>query len=105
MAAGAHFLSDVIWSAPLQGPTGVNPPRWGRALGVAAPLAGVAVLLALYVLPHGSDLTGSVNVTLVLVDAPSSRVSVEGVSSGRGTCSSSSTPPGARCGVLHEESA
>ena len=117
MAAGAHFLSDVIWSAllawgvahvlyfhvlrleagtvPVPRPTAVAQARWSRALGMAAPLAGVAVLLALYALPHGSDLRASVpltahsprilevaadraNVTVVLVDAPAAAVSVEG---------------------------
>lgn len=134
MAAGAHFLSDVIWSAllaygvthvlyfhvlrleprvaPLQSPTGVDPPRGPRALGFAAPLAGVAVLLALYALPHGSDLTASValsthsprileveadraNVTVVLVDAPGSSLSVEGELHGFGM-------PGAHLGARFE---
>lgn len=133
MAAGAHFLSDVIWSALLAygvthvlyfhvlrlephaaplSPTGVNPPRWSRALGIAAPLAGVAVLLALYALPHGSDLSASValstdsprileveadraNVTVVLVDAPGSSLSVEGELHGFGM-------PGAHLGARFE---
>ncbi len=117
MAAGAHFLSDVIWSALLAyGVTHIlyyhvlrleapavaaalspqrPPPRWPRALSIAAPLAGVVVLLALTALPHGSDLTASValpsgtprnleveadraNITIVLVDTPASRLSIEG---------------------------
>jgi lipid A 4'-phosphatase len=117
MAAGAHFLSDVIWSAllawgvthtlyyhvlrlePPAGPTVPSPrdhpPRWLRALGITAPLVGVVVLLALTVLPHGSDLSASValspdtprnleveadraNITVVLVDAPAARLGVEG---------------------------
>lgn len=117
MAAGAHFLSDVIWSALLAygvthilyyhvlrleapalrraAPSGEGPPRWPRALGVAAPLAGVMVLLALYALPHGSDLAQTValsagtprnfeidadrgSITVVLVDAPASRLAIEG---------------------------
>jgi lipid A 4'-phosphatase len=117
MAAGAHFLSDVIWSAllaygvthflyyhvvRLEAPAGSavpasqpHPPRWPRALGIAAALAGVGVLLALTALPHGSDLAASVtlssgtprtldvdadraNITVVLVDAPAARLTVEG---------------------------
>ena len=117
MAAGAHFLSDVIWSAllaygvtyilyyqllrleapavPAVSSRAARPPRWPRALGIAAPLAGVVALLALTALPHGSDLTASValpsgtprkleieadraNITVVLVDAPASRLVIEG---------------------------
>jgi len=134
MAAGAHFFSDVIWSAllaygvahvlyfhvlrlepsrtPVQRPTGVNPSRWPGALGIAAPLAGVVVLLALYALPHGSDLSASValsgdsprileveadraNITLDLVDGPTSRISAEGELHGFGM-------PGARLGARFE---
>jgi membrane-associated PAP2 superfamily phosphatase len=135
MAAGAHFLSDVIWSAllacgvthalyyhvlhleapaaPPQRAAGVEPSRWNRVLGMAAPLAGVVVLLALYALPHGSDLTASValsrdsprileveadcaDVTVVLVDAPASKLSIEGELHGFGM-------PGAHLGA-HLES-
>ena len=117
MAAGAHFLSDVIWSAllawgvthvlhyhvlhlegraaPARSTASDERSRWPGALGIAAPLGGVVVLLALYALPHGSDLTASValsrdsprilgieadraNVTVVLVDAPASKLSIEG---------------------------
>lgn len=117
MAAGAHFLSDVIWSALLAygvthilyyhvlrleapaAPAVPSPqdhsPRWPRALSIAAPLAGVVVLLALTVLPHGIDLAASVqlssrsprnleveadraNITVVLVDAPASSLAIEG---------------------------
>ncbi len=82
MAAGAHFLSDVIWSAllaygvthilyyhvlRLEGPEvssedslGRHAPRWRRALGITALLGGVLVLLALAAPPHGSDLAASV---------------------------------------------
>ena len=134
MAAGAHFLSDVIWSAllaygvthvlyfhvlrleasaaALQGPTAVNPARGPRALGIAAPLAGIAVLLTLYALPHGSDLTASValsthsprnlevvadraNITIAVVDAPASRLAVEGELHGFGL-------PGADLGAHFE---
>ncbi len=134
MAAGAHFLSDVIWSAllacgvahvlyyhvlnleasaaPTRRTASVEPSRWTRALGVAAPLAGVVVLLALYALPHGSDLAASValsrdsprilevgadraNVTVVLADAPASRLSIEGELHGFGM-------PGAHLGARLE---
>lgn len=117
MAAGAHFLSDVIWSAllaygvthtlyyhvlRLEAPavlatasSAEAPPRRPRALSIAAPLAGVVVLVALTVLPHGSDLTAGMalssgtprtlevdadraNITVVLVDAPAARLTVEG---------------------------
>lgn len=81
MAAGAHFLSDVIWSALLaygvthlvyyyllkpdayEGqPQGVAPRRTG-VLGIVAPLAAALVLLALYAFPHGSDLGTAVALT------------------------------------------
>ena len=117
MAAGAHFLSDVIWSAllaygvthtlyyhvlRLEAPavlatasSAEAPPRRPRALTIAAPLAGVVMLVALTVLPHGSDLTAGMalssgtprtlevdadraNITVVLVDAPAARLTVEG---------------------------
>jgi lipid A 4'-phosphatase len=134
MAAGAHFLSDVIWSAllaygvahvlcyhvlhlgasaaPAWRTANVGPSRWTRALGIAAPLAGIVVLLALYALPHGSDLAASValsrdsprllevgaeraNVTVILVDAPASRLSIEGELHGFGM-------PGAHLGARLE---
>lgn len=74
MAAGAHFLSDVIWSALLafgvthllyyyvlrldaREPIG---PRWSRALSILVASAGALALFALYVLPHGSDLAATV---------------------------------------------
>jgi lipid A 4'-phosphatase len=82
MAAGAHFLSDVIWSALLAyGVTHVlyyhvlrlepavapgaaggeeGPRRGARVLPIVAPLAGVVVLLALSALPHGTELAASV---------------------------------------------
>jgi hypothetical protein len=117
MAAGAHFLSDVIWSAllaysvthtlyyhvlRLEAPavlaaasSAEGLPRWPRALSIAAPLTGAIVLLALTALPHGSDLSTSValtsrtprileveadraNIVVVLVDAPASRLAIEG---------------------------
>lgn len=129
MAAGAHFLSDVIWSALLAygvthvlcyyvlrleaaapaGAAAEHPRRWPRALSIAAPLAGVMVLLALYAAPHGSDLTASVvlssdaprileveaaraNITIVLVEAPPERLTVEGELHGFGI-------PGAHLGA------
>lgn len=117
MAAGAHFLSDVIWSAllaygvthilyyhvlrleasvvPTTASSGAGPQRWLRALSIAAPLVGIIVLLALTAFPHGSDLTANValasgtprnleveadraSITVVLVDAPASRLAIEG---------------------------
>ena len=69
MAAGAHFLSDVIWSAllaygvthvlyyyvlrleaaaaPGEAAASESPPRWSRTLTSTAALAGLMVLLAL----------------------------------------------------------
>ena len=124
MAAGAHFFSDVVWSAllafavvhvlhyyvlpadgvlPAKGapavPTASAAPHsqllWRRASALAALLAGVAVLLALFATPHGTQLTASValsegaprllvveadtaNVAIVLVDAPASLLKIEG---------------------------
>ena len=78
MAAGAHFLSDIVWSAllacgvlhvlhyhvlPAEGEAagaGAGASRahspWARVLGVAAALGGGAVLLALFAAPHGTEL-------------------------------------------------
>jgi len=124
MAAGAHFLSDVIWSALLAyGVTHIlyyhvlrleldHAPRWPRALGITAALAGAVVLLALTVLPHGSDLAASLmltsgtprslevyadraNIAVVLVDAPASRLTIEGELHGFGL-------PGAQLGAHFE---
>jgi lipid A 4'-phosphatase len=126
MAAGAHFLSDVVWSALLAyGVTHIlyyhvlrleapaaHAVRSPRALGLAAPLASVGVLLALTVLPHGSDLAASMdlaagtprnlevvadraNIAIVLVDAPPSRLGVEGELHGFGL-------PAARLGAHFE---
>jgi len=117
MAAGAHFLSDIIWSALLAygvahllywhvlhpdedhgTATAARPMRHSRrhtALGIGAALAGVAVLLALTALPHGTDLSATIqlnpgsprtlevdadraNITIVLVDAPASELTIEG---------------------------
>jgi len=75
MAAGAHFLSDILWSAllafgvlhvlwyhvlpaPAAGEaaaTGVE--RWGRVSTAVAAVAGATVLLALFAAPHGTALT------------------------------------------------
>ena len=109
MAAGAHFLSDVIWSALLAfgvthllyyyvlGLDRAEPagPRWPRPLGIAAAIASVAVLLALYALPHGSDLAAAValsaqtprtlvveadraSIVVVLVDPPAAELAIAG---------------------------
>jgi lipid A 4'-phosphatase len=113
MAAGAHFLSDVIWSALLAygvthlvyyhllkldareaQPRGVGS-RGSGVLGIATPLAAAMVLLALYVFPHGSDLSTTVALTpdsprifdvqadrativIILVDAPAKELAIEG---------------------------
>jgi lipid A 4'-phosphatase len=144
MAAGAHFLSDVIWSALLA--YGVahlfyyhvlypeagheitaaartrGHPRWRTALGIAAAVAGVAVLLALTALPHGTDLSETVpltsasprtlevdadraNITIVLADTPASQLTIEGELHGFGLLTAQlgarleTTPPPAA--VLH----
>jgi len=116
MAAGAHFLSDIIWSALLaygvahlvywhvlrpdddQGVTArvaAAGEKRHSVLGIAAAAAGVAVLLALTALPHGTDLGRIVpltpgsprilevdadraNITIVLVDAPASQLIIGG---------------------------
>jgi len=107
MAAGAHFFSDIVWSALLAfavvhvlhyyllSPEGRSQLFWRRASGVTALLAGVAVLLALFAAPHGTQLTSSMalssgsprlleveadraNVAIVLVDAPASLLRIDG---------------------------
>lgn len=119
MAAGAHFLSDIVWSALLafgvthllyyhvlrvpaeaapagaKGATSRGQSRWRRATTMAALVGGVAVLLALFATPHGTQLTASVPLTsasprileieadtadiaIVLVDAPASRLEIDG---------------------------
>jgi lipid A 4'-phosphatase len=83
MAAGAHFLSDIVWSALLAfgvshvlyhhllrlggGATDTGAPAWVaprspmlRATTVAAALGGAAVLIALFATPHGALLTARV---------------------------------------------
>ena len=119
MAAGAHFLSDIIWSALLafgvthllyyhvlripaeaaQGRAAATPSRgqfrWHHATTIAALLGAAAVLLALFATPHGIQLTASISLTsasprilrsdadtadvaIVLVDAPVSRLEIDG---------------------------
>ncbi len=92
LAAGAHFFSDILWSAllafgvlhvlwyyVLPGPIAAEAAaaaaagdiaaasagarRWHRVSTSAAVLAGAAVLLALFAAPHGTDLTARVPVT------------------------------------------
>jgi len=75
MAAGAHFLSDIFWSALLafgvlhvlwyhvlpvfaaEGALAARRLRWHRISTLSAALAGVGVLLALFATPHGTALT------------------------------------------------
>jgi len=121
MAAGGHFLSDVIWSAllalgvahalyhyvlripahgqGLAGPAAEPAPESGisHALSALAALGGVAVLLALFATPHGTDLqlqiqlaslprppevfevdARTANVEIVVTDTPAAVVSVAG---------------------------
>jgi membrane-associated PAP2 superfamily phosphatase len=124
MAAGAHFFSDIVWSALLAfgvlhvlyyhvlpapgiaGPAATSTAaadpvapadsgRWRLTSTVAAMLAGVGVLLALFATPHGTELTARVpltagsprlleitadeaNVTLLLIDTPDDEVEVSG---------------------------
>ena len=79
MAAGAHFFSDIIWSAllafgvlhvlwyhvlpaPAAEGAGVAADtwRWRRASTLAAALAGASVLMALFATPHGTTLVARV---------------------------------------------
>jgi lipid A 4'-phosphatase len=81
MTAGAHFFSDIVWSAllafavlhvlhrhvlPADGARADAPAAascresaWWRASTIAALLGGVTVLLALFAMPHGTALTTS----------------------------------------------
>jgi lipid A 4'-phosphatase len=127
MAAGAHFLSDIVWSAllalgvlhvlwyhvlpaPAAVATGVG--RWRRMSTLAAALAGAAVLLALFAIPHGAVLSERVplragsprtlqvvadaaNVTLVLLDGPVDELAIDGELHGFGL-------PGSRLGAQIE---
>jgi membrane-associated PAP2 superfamily phosphatase len=91
MAAGAHFFSDIVWSALLafgvlhvlcyyvlpalgvadaaatsaagQPAAPAASGRWRWTSTVAAALAGASVLLALFVTPHGTGLTARVPLT------------------------------------------
>jgi membrane-associated PAP2 superfamily phosphatase len=120
MAAGAHFLSDVLWAGLLAygvchilyyhvlhlqheesarvlplAPQRVQS-RWHRVTGIAAALGGVAVIIAVFGTPHGTQLhdviplsslpsaprtltfeAKSTDVELVLLDSPSSQVTIE----------------------------
>src|SRR5579863_379727 len=119
MAAGAHFLSDIIWSAllafgvthllhyhvlrvPNEAPqagaaaaASRGQSRWLRATTIAALVGSMAVLLALFATPHGTQLTasmeltsasprileveaGTANIAIVLVDTPASRLDIDG---------------------------
>ncbi len=120
MAAGGHFLSDVVWSALLAfavahvlyfhvlrlpereaadhpAPVTASSRRVQLAVTIAAAAGGIAVLLALFVTPHGTPLAAEIpfstlprpprvfrvlartaNVEIALVDAPTDRVSVTG---------------------------
>jgi len=124
MAAGAHFFSDIVWSAllafgvlhvlwyyvlPAPAADATVPAgggRWRRVSTLAAALAGVAVLLALFATPHGTVLTervplhagsprilevvaDSANVTLVLLDGPLDELAVDGELHGFGLPGSS----------------
>jgi lipid A 4'-phosphatase len=135
MAAGAHFFSDVIWSAllafavlhildrhvlapaavPGAGAQVLAITRWRGAMVVAALTGGIAVLLALFAAPHGALLSERVplaaspcppcvlevvadraSIELVLVDAPTAQLDVQGELHGFGL-------PGAHLGA-HAES-
>jgi len=121
MAAGAHYLSDVLWAgllaygvchilyyhvlrlqheesaqvAPLA-PQRVQS-RWHGVTGIAAALGGVAVIIAVFGTPHGTQLHNviplsslpsaprtltfeakSTDVEIVLLDSPASQVTIEG---------------------------
>src|SRR5436305_5189335 len=88
MAAGGHFLSDVIWSALLAlgvahvlyydvlrlsghelreseaasagSPAAAPAARWHHLAAAVAALGGAGVLLALFATPHGTELTANV---------------------------------------------
>jgi membrane-associated PAP2 superfamily phosphatase len=75
LAAGAHFLSDIVWSALLAfgvlhvlwyhvlparaagDAVAIGVGRWRRLSTPAAAAAGAIVLLALFATPHGTALT------------------------------------------------
>jgi lipid A 4'-phosphatase len=121
MAAGGHFLSDVVWSgllalgiahalyhyvlrmpaheraAAVAAPLPVRRPYLYRATAILAALGGVGVLVALFATPHGTSLATRIplttlpqapwafelvarraNVDIVLVDSPSTEISIAG---------------------------
>jgi lipid A 4'-phosphatase len=118
LAAGAHFLSDIVWSAllafavthllyyrvlrldrlgrgNLQTAGSQREHRWGQAAIIATALGGAGVLIALFITPHGTQLTSRValsagsprifeieaeraNLTLVLTDKPAAELAIEG---------------------------
>lgn len=148
LAAGAHFLSDIIWSAllafgvvegldygvlrqwgrasardaPASGgqtpraphaPHKARAPRAQGALAIAAVAGGVAVLLALFVTPHGVAISERVplgmltagsaprsldveadvaDVDIELLDAPAAELAIDGELHGFGL-------PGSRLGA------
>jgi lipid A 4'-phosphatase len=87
MAAGGHFLSDVVWSAiialgvahalyhyvlrlPAHEATtagalalGAAAGRWQRTIAVLSALGGVAVLVAIFATPHGAQLAAHVQLS------------------------------------------
>ncbi len=120
MAAGGHFLSDVVWSAllalavahalyyyvlriPLREAHEPNVAAHvpGSAphgvLSIVAAFGGIAVLLALFATPHGTELAAEIplssfvpaprvldvrakvaNVEIIVVDTPATRLSISG---------------------------
>lgn len=133
MSAGGHFLSDVVWSALLalgiahalyyyvlripaaesapEDTAAGRRPRFQRVGTVLAALGGVAVLLALFVTPHGTILKARIplagwpqaprafefvariaNVEILLVDPPEQEVSIQGELHGFGVPMSELTP-------------
>ncbi len=99
MAAGGHFLSDVIWSALLalsvaHGIYYYALSRTQRWVVAGAALGGLGVLAALFMAPHGTELAASLplpvpprvfevtaqkaDVEIVIVDAPADRVAIDG---------------------------
>jgi membrane-associated PAP2 superfamily phosphatase len=101
MAAGGHFLSDIVWSALLA--FGVTHAlyhyvlRTGRLLPIFATLGGAGVLVALFATPHGTQIATEIplaslapapkvfeftartaNVEIIVVDSPRTQISVAG---------------------------
>jgi lipid A 4'-phosphatase len=92
IAAGGHFASDVVWSAYIALGLAhilhshpIRTPRRAYLLPILAGAGGVCILLALFVMPHGTDVRDEIplasrpevfalsaqqaNVEIVLVDA------------------------------------